>query len=70
MPSPVTIRLKKASISFRLAKASQMEIRFIMFFGIKWCDTQTWSFFLNPTLRKWLKLFYDRSLAPRRCYDY
>ncbi|GFV35085.1 hypothetical protein TNCV_2304371 [Trichonephila clavipes] len=68
--SPVTIRLRYELISFRLAMASQMEIRSIMFFGVNWCGTQTSSFFLNPTLLKWLKLFYGRSLAPGRCFDY
>ncbi|GFW44276.1 hypothetical protein TNCV_1747051 [Trichonephila clavipes] len=53
--SPVTIRLRNGSISFRLAKASEMEIRFIMIFGVNWCGAQTWSFFLNPTSRKWFK---------------
>ncbi|GFV48099.1 hypothetical protein TNCV_3027831 [Trichonephila clavipes] len=37
----VTIRLRNGSISFRLVKASQMEIRSIMFFGVKRCGTQT-----------------------------
>ncbi|GFV40468.1 hypothetical protein TNCV_4494251 [Trichonephila clavipes] len=27
----------------------------IMFFGVNWCGTQTSSYFLNPTLHKWLK---------------
>ncbi|GFW90197.1 hypothetical protein TNCV_1790181 [Trichonephila clavipes] len=35
-PSPVTIRLRNDSISFRLARSSQMEIRSIMFFGVNW----------------------------------
>ncbi|GFV37409.1 hypothetical protein TNCV_3956561 [Trichonephila clavipes] len=34
--SPVTIRLRNGSISCRLAKVSQMEIRSIMFFGVNW----------------------------------
>ncbi|GFV15406.1 hypothetical protein TNCV_4834321 [Trichonephila clavipes] len=32
---------KKWSISFHLAKASQIEIRSIMFFGVNWCGTKT-----------------------------
>ncbi|GFW84040.1 phosphatidylinositol 4-phosphate 5-kinase type-1 alpha [Trichonephila clavipes] len=32
-----------------------MEIQSIMFFGVNWCGTQTWSFFLNPTSHSWLK---------------
>ncbi|GFV69599.1 hypothetical protein TNCV_4507141 [Trichonephila clavipes] len=51
----VTIRLRNGSISFRLARALQMDIQTIMFFGVNWCGTQTSSFFLNPTLLKWLK---------------
>ncbi|GFU02734.1 hypothetical protein TNCV_2773311 [Trichonephila clavipes] len=68
--SQITIRLNNGSISFRLAKASQMEIRSIMFSGVNWYCTQTSSFFLNQTLLNGLKLFYGRSLAPGRCYDY
>ncbi|GFX85728.1 hypothetical protein TNCV_2471301 [Trichonephila clavipes] len=32
-----------------------MEIRSIMVFSVNWCGTQTSSFFLNSTLRKWFK---------------
>ncbi|GFU97144.1 hypothetical protein TNCV_3130391 [Trichonephila clavipes] len=43
------IHLRNGSLSFRLAKALQLEIQSIMFFGVNWCSPQTWSFFLNPT---------------------
>ncbi|GFX21271.1 hypothetical protein TNCV_2252191 [Trichonephila clavipes] len=48
--SPATIGLRNGSLSFRLARASQMEIRSIVFFGVNWCSTKTSSFFLNSTL--------------------
>ncbi|GFY26450.1 hypothetical protein TNCV_2877821 [Trichonephila clavipes] len=39
--SPLSIRLRNGSISIRLVRDSQREIRPIMFSAVNWCGTQT-----------------------------
>ena len=53
--SPVIIRFKNGSISFRFSSDSQMESRSIKFFTVNWCGTQVSSFFWYPDLCQWFK---------------
>ena len=53
--SPVIIRFKNVSISFRFSSDSQMEIRSIKFFTVISCGTEVSSFFCYPVLLKWFK---------------
>ena len=53
--SPVIIRFKNGSISFRFSRDSQMETRPMKFFTGNSCGTQLSSFFWYPVLCKWFK---------------
>ena len=67
--SPVIIRFKNGSISFRFSSGSHMETRSIKIFTVNLCETQVSSFFWYPVLCKWSKLFYGRCLVPWKCRE-
>ena len=52
--SPVIIRFKTSSISFRFSSDSRMETRSIKLFTVNSCGTQASSFFWFPVLCIWL----------------
>ncbi|GFT09930.1 hypothetical protein TNCV_1114021 [Trichonephila clavipes] len=68
--SQVTIRLRNASNSFRLAKASQMEIRSIIFLVLICAAPKHRASFGIQLCSNGLIVLYGRSLAPGRYYDY